>query len=705
MSDAGDMADVVREFLIESRENLDQLDRDLVALEQNPRSREALGSVFRTIHTIKGTCGFLGFGRLEAVTHAGESLLSRLRDGTLALTPEIAAGLLELVDAVRAMLACIEATGTDGDADYAALLGRLAGLCAAEPPPAPPPAAPPPTPAAPDDAARRNRASVDPTIRVDVRLLDRLMNLVGELVLARNQLLQIRGARTEPALAAAAQRLDAITTALQEGVTKARMQPIGGLWGKLPRVVRDLAVACGKQVRVAMEGRETELDKTVIEAIKDPFVHLVRNAIDHGIEAPAARLAAGKPAEGCLTLRAFHEGGQVHLEIADDGAGIDTNRIRTKAVAQGLVGAEQAARLGERELIELIFLPGFSTAERVTRISGRGVGMDVVRSNIEKIGGTLEVATELGRGTTFRIRIPLTLAIAPALIVACDGDRYAIPQASVREVVRLGGGGPGGVELLGGEPVHRLRGALLPLVQLGRELGVAAPAPADLVGAAATDVVVLEAAGRRFGLVVDAVLDPEEIVVKPLGRLLRGVPVFAGATVMGDGRVALILDVLGLAERAHVLAEVGGRASDERPAPAPTRGDDHRDLLVFLLGAEARMAMPLALIARLEEIPRAAVEWVGGRPVVQYRGGILPLLSLAEVFGLGTANADPLTVVVHADGERRVGLVVDRIVDVVRASVRPAGGPTRPGTAGAVVIGERVTELLDLPAILAREAA
>ncbi len=705
MSDAGDMADVVREFLIESRENLDQLDRDLVALEQDPRSREALGSVFRTIHTIKGTCGFLGFGRLEAVAHAGESLLSRLRDGTLTLTPEIAAALLEMVDAVRGMLGCIETTGTDGDADYAALLARLAHLCAGEPPPAPEPAETAPRPAAPEDGARRPRGAADPTIRVDVRLLDRLMNLVGELVLARNQLLQMRGTRAEPALAAAAQRLDAITTALQEGVTKARMQPIGGLWGKLPRIVRDLAVACGKQVRVEMEGRETELDKTVIEAIKDPLVHLVRNAIDHGIEAPAARLATGKPAEGCLRLRAFHEGGQVRLEIADDGAGIDTNRIRAKAVAQGLVGAEQAARLGERELLELIFEPGFSTAERVTRISGRGVGMDVVRSNIEKIGGTLDVETAPGRGTTFRIRIPLTLAIAPALIVACDGDRYAIPQASVREVVRLEGGGPGGVELLGGAPVYRLRGALLPLVQLGRELGVAAPAPADLVGAPTTDVVVLEAAGRRFGLVVDAVLDPEEIVVKPLGRLLRGVPVFAGATVMGDGRVALILDVLGLAARAHVLAETGEAAAGDRPARAPAGADDQRDLLVFLLGAEARMAMPLALVARLEEIPRAAVEWVGGRPVVQYRGGILPLLPLAEVFGVGAAQADPLTVVVHADGERCVGLVVDRILDVVRASARPTRGPARPGTAGAVVIEERVTELLDLPAILAREAA
>jgi two-component system chemotaxis sensor kinase CheA len=374
-------------------------------------------------------------------------------------------------------------------------------------------------------------------------------------------------------------------------------------------------------------------------------------------------------------------------------------------VAQGLVGAEQAARLGERELLELIFEPGFSTAERVTRISGRGVGMDVVRSNIEKIGGTLDVETTPGRGTRFCIRIPLTLAIAPALIVACDGDRYAIPQATVREVVRLAGEGPGGVELLGGAPVHRLRGALLPLVQLGRELGVAAPAPADLLRAPATDVVVLEAAGRRFGLVVDAVLDPEEIVVKPLGRLLRGVPIFAGATVMGDGRVALILDVLGLAARARVLAEAGEAAADDRPAGAPAVADDPRDFLVFLLGAEARMAMPLALVARLEEIPRAAVEWVGGRPVVKYRGGILPLLPLAEVFGLGAAQADPLTVVVHADGERCVGLVVDRILDVVRTSAPPTRGTARPGTAGAVVLEERVTELLDLPAILAREAA
>ncbi|HLK10312.1 MAG TPA: chemotaxis protein CheW [Candidatus Binatia bacterium] len=704
MSDAGDMADVVREFLIESRENLDQLDRDLVALEKNPDSRETLASVFRTIHTIKGTCGFLGFGRLEALTHAGESLLSRLRDGKLRLGPEITTGLLEMVDAVRAMLADIEATGADGEADHAALIERLVRLRADEPAPAPGPK--PRETAPPDGAESRAQAAADGTIRVDVGLLDRLMTLVGELVLARNQLLQSGAARPDAAFAAASQRLDLITTELQEGVMKTRMQPIRAVWGRLPRVVRDLAVTCGKQVRMEMEGRDTELDKTVVEAIKDPLIHLVRNAVDHGIEAPAARLAAGKPAEGCLRLRAFHESGLVNLDIADDGAGIDTARIRSEAVERGLVGADEAARLGERELLELIFLPGFSTAEKVTRISGRGVGMDVVRNNIEKIGGTLDVQSEPGRGTTFRIRIPLTLAIVPALIVACDGDRYAIPQGSVRELVRLESGTGRGVELIHGAPVHRLRGALLPLVHLGRELGVAAPAAADLVAARVTDVVVLEAAGRRFGLIVDGVLDPEEIVVKPLGRPLRAVPVFAGATIMGDGRVALILDVLGLAQRAHVVSEVREPTLGEAAAGGAEVADERRDLLVFALGAGGRMAMPLALVARLEEVPRAAVEWVGGRPVVQYRGGILPLVPLAEVFGVPDAatDADPLQVVVHADGERRVGLVVDRILDVVREPARPAGGWARPGTAGSVVIQQRVTELLDLPAVLAREA-
>ena len=406
------------------------------------------------------------------------------------------------------------------------------------------------------------------------------MTLVGELVLARNQIVQYSGTLEDPAFLGTAQRLNLLTTELQAGVMKTRMQPIGTIWSKLPRIVRDMAVACGKKVRIDMDGQETELDKTIIEAIRDPLIHMVRNAVDHGIEPPDRRAALGKPAEGRLRLHAFHEGGKVIIEIADDGAGIDGGRVREKAVRVGLIAAEQAARLSDRELVGLVFLPGFSTTERVTHFSGRGVGMDVVRTNVEKIGGTVDLESHPGRGTTVKMKIPLTLAIIPALTVTTGGDRYAIPQVNLLELVRLEGErADRGIERIGDAPVYRLRGDLLPLVYLDRELQVetARPAGGDVY------IVVLQADDRQFGLVVDDIHDTEEIVVKPLQKQLKGIPVLSGATIMGDGRVALILDVLGLAQRANVVSgargwglaeDVGrGRGPGGRP---PRRPADRR---------------------------------------------------------------------------------------------------------------------------------
>src|SRR5208282_4184739 len=492
-----DADDIIKEFLVESYENLDRLDSDLIKLEKNPGDREILASIFRTIHTIKGTSGFLAFDQLGAVAHAGESLLGRLRDGELTLDGEITTGLLATVDAVRQMLASIEASGVEGERDDRELISRLTRLQrVAEAPAAsgqvPVPtseaeAAGPPLNPAPNigdilmqragvasaevvlaaqqqkegdprhlgeilvergaaqpadvvEALRVQQAAggqnaldrtldrtIDRTIRLDVSLLDQLMNLVGELVLARNQILQFVNSTEESGLVATSQRLNLITTELQEGVMKARMQPIGNIWSKFPRTVRDLALDCGKQVRVEMEGEETELDKTLIEAIKDPLTHLVRNSVDHGIERPEVRQAAGKDPEGRLFLRAFHEGGQVNIEISDDGAGLDQARIRNKAVQKGLISAEQAGRLTDHEIVNLVFQPGFSTAEKVTNVSGRGVGMDVVKTHIEKIGGTVDLQSKAGQGVMVRMKIPLTLAIIPALIVTSVGERYAVP--------------------------------------------------------------------------------------------------------------------------------------------------------------------------------------------------------------------------------------------------------------------------------------
>jgi two-component system, chemotaxis family, sensor kinase CheA len=777
MSDSDSDSDIVKDFLVESYENLDRLDRDLVGLEKNPHDRDALAGVFRTIHTIKGTCGFLGFPKLEKVAHVGESLLTRLRDGQLTLNPELTTALLSMVDAVRQMLGSIDASGGEGERDDTKLIATLTRLqqgpeAAAKSEVAPVPeyaseaAASLPSigdilmqragvtqaeillavekqkegdprrvgeilveqgaarPADVVDALRIQQSSraaaTDSTIRVDVALLDKVMNLVGELVLARNQVLLFASRTKDTTFLAASQRLNLITTELQEGVMKTRMQPIGNIWGQFPRTVRDVALGCGKEVGIEMEGKETELDKTIIEAIKDPLTHLVRNSVDHGIELPEDRVKAGKDRIGRLILRAFHEGGQVNIEISDDGAGLNPERIRKKAVERALITTEQAARLTEREIFNLIFLPGFSTAEKVTNVSGRGVGMDVVKTNVEKIGGTVDVQSTLGRGTTVRVKIPLTLAIIPALVVTCGGDRYAIPQVSLLELVRLEADEVAkGIELVHGAPVYRLRGRLLPLLYLNQELKLAADVRPATETDGAVNIVVLRADERQFGLVVDEINDTEEIVVKPLRKQLKTVKTFAGSSIMGDGKVALILDVLGLAQRAGVVTETRNRALTEKPTESAATAGEKETFLLFAGPGDCRMAIPLSTLARLEEFPVAQVEMSGSQWVTQYRGQILPLIRLNVVLQeqereqqkgrrnkLRTMQAPPppdsgpiQVLVLHHEG-RSFGLVVERILDIVedRADVKSAA--TRASVLYSVVIGDRVTELLDVPAVL-----
>jgi two-component system chemotaxis sensor kinase CheA len=751
--------DILREFLVESNENLDLLDREFIQLEKEPTNRDRLASVFRTIHTIKGTCGFLGFTKLESVAHVGENLLSRLRDGELALIPEITTALLRMVDAIRQMLQSIEAIGSEGERDDADLVETLTRLqqgegqgskaSSAAPPvpsapalpvetvapvPAPPTAEALPEPAAtqelaapeilppepviaehsgnepsarevhdsaPGAAAARGSGSVsDSSIRVDVVLLDKLMNLVGELVLARNQILQFSNATEDGAINAPSQRLNLITTELQEGVMKTRMQPIGNIWSKFPRTVRDVATACAKKVRIEMEGKETELDKTIIEAIKDPLTHIVRNSVDHGIETPVRRLAVGKPEDGRLLLRAYHEGGQVIIEISDDGAGLDGEKIRRKAVEKGLISSEQSAKLSDREAVNLIFLPGFSTAEKITNVSGRGVGMDVVKTNIDKIGGSVDVQSKPGAGTTVRMKIPLTLAIIPALIVTNGGERYAIPQISLLELVRLDGeDARNRIELIQGVPVYRLRGRLLPLVYLERELS-SGPPEMPAKSDSPVNIVILQADERQFGLVVDEILDTEEIVVKPLGKQLKAVKTFAGSTIMGDGRVALILDVLGIAQSANVVNESRERALSEKESEATSNSGEKQTMLLLQCGETGRLAMELSLVARLEEFKHEVVERAGEIQVVQYRGQIMPLIHLSEVLDMQSihaANGAPaMQVVVYSENGRSVGLVVDRILDIVEETIVPQKPSARSGLRGSAVIQKRVTDLLDV---------
>ncbi|HTV21972.1 MAG TPA: chemotaxis protein CheW [Polyangiaceae bacterium] len=712
-----ELVDVLREFLEESSEGLDQVDVDLVALEQTPDAPEIVSRIFRTLHSIKGTCGFLGFAKLEKLAHAGESLLSALRDRTLAMTPAIASALLRTMDGIREMLAHIQATRAEGPGDYAALIAQLHDLRQAKPATAPAatPAVPATAPAAPSPAAASPDApapppeKLDTSIRVDVTLLDQLMNLVGELVLSRNQILQFDGPSHDASFMGAKQRLSAITTELQQGVMQTRMQPIGNVWHKFPRVVRDLAAACEKRVRLELEGEQTELDKSLVEAIKDPLTHLVRNAVDHGIEAPSARLAAHKPAEGCLRLRAFHEGGQVHIEVSDDGAGLDAERIRQKAVERAIASTERAARMSDAELFQLIFLPGFSTAAKVTNVSGRGVGMDVVRTNIEKIGGSIELSSRRGVGTTLSIQIPLTLAILRGVVVSSGANRYVVPQASVLELIRLkDADARGSVENLHGAAVYRLRGKLLPLVRLAEVLGEAvAPAAGDV------SIAVLEAEGQRFGLIVDAVHDTQEIVVKPLGRHVKSTGVFAGATILGDGFVVLILDVFGLAQRARVLDEADPRARADS-APEPSASGPRQTLLLVRSPGDGRVAIALDRVERLEVLQPARIERTGREQLVQYRGGIMPLIDLRSVLLERRArsrlegadakapppasDAQPVVVCAHAGGS--VGIAVEQIIDIVEEALGPARPPGRPGVLGSVVLAGRITELLDVDAVL-----
>ena len=815
------LPEILREFLLETHENLALLDANLIRLEKNPTERETLAEVFRTLHSVKGTAGFMGLAKLETIAHAAESLLAKLRAGDLVFNPEIATALLRVVDAIRDILSHIEASNGEGDTDYGPLAQELDRLrtgdayrpdsslavspttivqSAVPTPPTTPPTTPPATPriapppavptapippprssppaipasptpppmsgssvtltefdrdqrgasgnealtgefipsdamlaaavrtdsygaagggaaagtsvtnsfAGPEPSEPRQGGAADSAIRVDVGLLDNLMTLMGELILARNQILQHSQAYDDGAFQGAVQRLNLLTTELQSSVMKARLQPIGNLLKKFQRVVRDLSIACGKKVDFEVSGQATELDKTLIEAIRDPLTHIIRNAVDHGIEPPAARRARGKAEEGRLRMHAFHEEGKVIIEISDDGAGIDVQRVCEKAVNAKLVSAADVAGMSRQEQLRLIFLPGLSTADRVTQFSGRGVGMDVVRTNIEKIGGTVDIESVLGQGTTLRVKIPLTLAIMPALIVASGSERYAIPQVNLLELVRFEAEqSRGGVEWIHGAPVCRLRGMLLPLVFLDEQLGMAAGrGNADRLSNVELNIVVVKADNRRFGLVVDAIRDTEEIVVKPLQQQLKGIPVFAGATIMGDGGVALVLDVVGLAQHSGVVSGAKGRSLADDDGAAKAAPEEVESLLLFTPTAGGRMAIRLAEVARLEEFPRASLEQLGMRQVVQYRGEILPLVDLSHELGRPAPirredeSDRPVPVVVHAHEGGQVGLIVREILDIVTVPAKLLGDANQRGRPASAVIKERVTELVDISTML-----
>jgi len=691
------MDEIVHEFVVESYENLDQLDQDLVALEGKPGSRELLSRIFRTIHTIKGTCGFLAFGRLESLAHAGESLLSELRDGRRVINQPTTDVLLRMVDTVREILASIETCGAEGDIGVEAVIEQIRAVL--------------------DDAATQSVPEVDialtalgtmadgsePTtasdsaIRVDVDVLDDLMRQVGELVLVRNQITRLVGGQFDGDLVRASARLSLVAAELQEGVMRARMQPIGHLWARMPRVVRDLAAVCGHRVRLEVVGGETELDRALLEAVKDPLVHLVRNAVDHGIEDAETRVAAGKPAEGVLTIRAYHAGGRVVIEVEDDGKGIDADRVVAVAVARGLRTPSQIAAMSAADVLQLLFLPGFSTAEALTNVSGRGVGLDVVHTKTEAIGGTVEVESRIGHGTLWRLRIPLTLAIISAIIVESAGELYCIPAVHVLKFIAPDGQSAGAtVEHVGVAPVLRLRDTLLPLLGLRDVLEsghVRSPGVPSVIA-------VLQADTRCFGLIVDRVLDTEEIVVKPLTARLTGAGVYAGATLLGDGRVSLILDVPGIAHRSLIGQPMEADLEPTAVSPGPV-GAANQVLVVGIAGGR-RVAIPLPAVTRLERLSRDVVEHVGGREVVQYRGGIVPLVRLGGLLGQRVAcvgedlEQQGLLVVMFTRGSHTVAVEVQEALDIADDDVARHSQINDRGVLGSTVLGGRVTELLDV---------
>lgn len=728
----------VKEFLIEGYEYLNQIEGDLVALEKSDSDPEVVNRIYRNLHTIKGNSGFLGVEKLEAVAHAGETLLSGLRDRTIAMTPDITSALLETIDAVRSHMEALETTGQESSADRTPLLTRLAKLQESGgseselelsangqiPIPADSSIVNEQILVATDDTVDKFKIA-DTAIRVDVGLLDKLMNLVGELVLCRNQILEFVNTQTanpqnDDTLKSVSGRLNLVTSELQEEVMKTRMQPIRTIWNKFPRVVRDTAFSLGKQVNLEMEGEETELDKTLIEAIANPLTHLVRNSLDHGIETAEVRVAKGKPAIGRLFLRAYHESGQVNIEISDDGGGIDPERIKNKAVQKGIISAIQASQISDREALNLIFLPSFSTAEKVTNISGRGVGMDVVLTNIEKISGTIDLHSQVGKGTTFKLKIPLTLAIIPTLIITTGGDRYAIPQVNLLELLRLEGTQLKSIEMFHGTPVYRLRGRLLPLIYLNRELNLDRtnkinPQISQIPIDDALNIVVVQANDKPFGLVVDAINDTQEIVVKPLGKQLKSLSCFAGATIMGDGKVALILDVHGIAQKTHMSkAQEKAILADQNGTPESS--EPPQQLLVFQGPDCRRMAIHLSRVSRLEEFPRRLLERVGKQDMVQYRNQIMPVIYLSAVFGSegysvnssnngfgdrSDAADDKLSlIVVSVDSGQQVALVCDRIIDIVEQAIDIKGAATQAGISFCAVIQGQVTEILDVDSVI-----
>jgi two-component system, chemotaxis family, sensor kinase CheA len=769
------MDDLLREFLTETNESLDTVDNQLVRFEQDPSDAKILDNIFRLVHTIKGTCGFLGLPRLEALAHAGETLMGKFRDG-MPVKAEAVTLILSSIDRIKEILAGLEATETEPEGTDEDLIEKLHEMAegshhaeaeapveavpemiappvqpdampevakgvlvdqvlerplrpgevslddlerafreteteaapAPAPKSAPAPVAKQPEPEIAKPAAKeakpkpaRKAAVADPdvqeadkianqSIRVNVDTLEHLMTMVSELVLTRNQLLEISRRNEDTEFKVPLQRLSNVTAELQEGVMKTRMQPIGNAWQKLPRIVRDLSGELGKQIELEMHGADTELDRQVLDLIKDPLTHMVRNSADHGLETPAERLASGKGEQGTIRLSAYHEGGHIIICIADNGRGLNTERIKAKALQNGLVSEAELEKMTEAQIHKFIFAPGFSTAATITSVSGRGVGMDVVRTNIDQIGGTIDIKSVAGEGSSVTIKIPLTLAIVSALIVEAGGDRFAIPQLSVVELVRARANSEHRIERIKDTAVLRLRNKLLPLMHLKKLLKIDDGTSSDPENGF---IVVTQVGNQTFGIVVDGVFHTEEIVVKPMSTKLRHIDMFSGNTILGDGAVIMIIDPNGIAKALGAAGQSSHEISDENAASHAMSGEQLTSLLVFRAGSDQPKAVPLGLVTRLEEVAADKIELSNGRHMVQYRDQLMPLVQINGVT-IQTQGSQPI--LVFADDGRSMGLVVDEIIDIVEERLHIEVAGQADGILGSAVIKGQATEVIDV---------
>lgn len=754
--------ELLNEFLLESFENLSTMSEEITSLEKKSQDSEILNSIFRKVHTLKGSAGFLGFKKLQGVAHAAESLLDLMRENVISANGRVCDCLLEAVDACSEILKNIESQKVEPSKDYRAVVEKIQGLIAhsgkvieeiqlvsgmtiprqlfvdeevkREKKTIPSPVIEMVRPnlvevhleakkemeiVQPDlqeNVGMKNSNVADSVVRVNVQLLDKIMNVVGELVLSRNQILQYANSQDLSELNRMAQQLNTITSELQTDIMSTRMQPVGSVLSKFERIVRDLAKGQGKKIKLDIIGKETELDKTLLEAIRDPLTHLIRNSVDHGIENPEQRKLRGKSEEGRITIRSFHESGQVSIEISDDGNGIDPQKIMTKAIQKGILTAEQVKGMTPKQILQIIFMPGFSTAEQVTNISGRGVGMDVVKSNVEKIGGSVDITSEVGKGSTFKLKIPLTLAIVPALVVQDREETFAIPQVSLVELVRLDGGENSKIEKLYGSEFFRLRGNLIPVFRLSQSLGLSGEKSAnELIQKDDVNIVVLDAEGKTYGLIVDLILDTEEIVVKPLSKELKKLSFYAGATIMGDGQVALILDAIGFY---HFADKGRGQKTDQKTEKMKNTTieaemaskEDHQEFLICELGDRRQYAIPLLLVNRLEEFTRSQVEWSGDQALVKYGNYPMPLINLEEslhlkgnslLFQESTHADDLVPCVVIRVRDHLYGLVVRDIMDIqMTDSMIHSDSVDRKGLLGTVFMKNQTTTILDIHSIL-----